>query len=406
MIKKSIVWTMCILMGVWSVSLLVKETQAEDVIKLGVLAPFKTPPGEGLINAAKMAAKEINDSGGIDGKKVELIFANTEYKPALGASGYKKLVLSDKVVMVFGTASSGVSMGVLDQMARYKVPFISTGAASLRLSDKVKENYDKYKYWFRVMHNTDNIANSVADWVVNDLHKIKNIKKVAIMSENALWTQGVIPVCKKRMKDAGIDLVAEELFDLDTKDFKPILTKIKNSGAELVLDFSSHVDGAIYVKQWADLQGPILGGLNASATSSRFWKDTMGKAVSISCLIQGSYRVALTPKTIQWYDNYVKAYEVSPDYTSGYTYDAVYIIKEAIERAKNTKPDDLVKALEKTDYVGAAARWVFEKEHQSKFGPGYRVMGMTQWQKEGERKVIWPQELKTGEFVYPQWYKK
>ena len=379
--------------------------KAEDVIKIGVLAPLKTPPGEGLISAVKMAADEINNAGGIAKKKIELVIANDEYKPEVGVTAYKKLVLSDKVVITLGTASSGVSMAVVDQMARYKVPFISTGAASLRLSENVEKDYNTYKYWFRVMHKTDDQAESMADWVVNYLYKVKKIKKLAIMAENALWTQGIIPDYKKRVTDAGMESVIEELFDLDTKDFKPILTKIINSKAEFVLDLSSHVDGAIYVKQWADMHGPIMGGLNASGTSSRFWKDTMEKAVSHVNLIQGSFRLALTPKTISWYDKYVKEFGVSPDYTSGYTYDAIYIIKEAIERAKSTKPDDLVNALEKTDYVGAAARWVFEKNHNSKFGPGYREMGMTQWFPNGERKVIWPEKAKTGNFIYPPWYK-
>jgi branched-chain amino acid transport system substrate-binding protein len=203
-----------------------------------------------------------------------------------------------------------------------------------------------------------------------------------------------------------MELVIEELFDLDTKDFKPILTKIINSGAEFIFDFSSHVDGAIYVKQWADMHGPIMGGLNASGTSSRFWKDTLEKAVSHVDLIQGGFRLALTPKTIPWFDKYGKEFGVSPDYTSGYTYDAIYIIKEAIERGKSTTPDDLVDALEKTDYTGAAARWVFQKNHNSRFGPGYRVMGTTQWYPDGERRVIWPENLKTGNFISPPWYKK
>ena len=67
---------------------------------------------------------EINSvaGGGIGGKKLELVFANDEYKADVGANAYKKLALSDKVVAVVGTASSGVSMAIVDQMARYKVP--------------------------------------------------------------------------------------------------------------------------------------------------------------------------------------------------------------------------------------------------------------------------------------------
>lgn len=377
--------------------------QAEDTIKIGVIAPYNTPPGEGLLNAARMAEADINAAGGIAGKKLELVFANDEYKADIGVNAYKKLALSDKVVAVLGTASSGVSMAIVDQVARYKVPMISTGAASLQLSDKVEENHDRYKYWFRVMHTTDNIAASVGDFIINYLNKEEGLDKAAILAENAIWAQDVLPLIKDKMSDAGIDVVAEEFFDLDTKDFKPMLTKINNSGAQFILDLSSHVDGAIYVKQWGELRGPPMVGLNASGTSSRFWNDTEQYAVSHVDLIQGSYRAALTPNTIEWYDSYEKQFNVSPDYTSGYTYDALFILKAAIEQAESTKPDDLVDALENTDFTGVAARWVFEDNHNSKFGPGYRVMGMTQWRPDGSREVIWPTDIKTGDYISPPW---
>ncbi len=386
-------------------SALLSGTAVAESVKIGVIAPYNTPPGEGLLNAARMAAEKINAGGGIGGQKLELIFANDEYKADVGANAYKKLVLSDKVVAVVGTASSGVSMAIVDQMARYRVPMISTGAATLQLSEKVAAERERYKYWFRVMHTTDNIARSVGDFVANYLRKEKGFDKVAILAENAVWARGVLPVIKQILTEAGIKVVAEEAFDLDTKDFKPMLAKIAESGAQFILDLSSHVDGAIYVKQWGELRGPPMVGLNASGTSSRFWKDTDGNAVSHVDLIQGSYRAALTPNTIEWYDSYVKQFTVSPDYTSGYTYDALFILKDAIERAKSTKPEDIVGALEKTDFTGVAARWVFEADHNSKFGPGYRVMGMTQWQPDGSRKVIWPADIKTGDYISPPWSK-
>ena len=352
-----------------AVGMAAAPVSAQDSVKIGVIAPFNTPPGEGLLSAARMAAEDINAAGGIGGKPLELVIANDEYKPDIGANAYKKLALSDKVVAVIGTASSGVSLAIVDQMARYKVPMISTGAASLKLSDKVVENYDRYKYWFRVMHTTDNIARSVGDFVVNYLFKVRNFDKAAILSENAVWTNGVLPTIKEVMAEGGVEIVSEERFDLDTKDFKPLLAKVRDSGAQFIVDFSSHVDGAIYVKQWGELQGLPMVGLNSSGTSSRFWKDTDGNAVSHADLIQGSYRAALTPHTIAWYDRYVEKWTVSPDYTSGYTYDALHILKAAIERADSTEPDDLVAALEATDHLGVAARWVFDRDHTRSSGP-------------------------------------
>ncbi|MFA5520365.1 MAG: ABC transporter substrate-binding protein [Castellaniella sp.] len=391
----------CIVAGTTSM-----PAAAQDPVKIGVIAPFNTPAGEGLLNAAKMAAEEINSAGGIGGAPIELVIANDEYKPDVGANAYKRLALSDKVVAVVGTASSGVAMAISDQMVRYKVPMIATGAATTQLSDRVASDYKKYKYLFRVMHTSDDMALALGDWAINFLYKEKQYGKVGLLVEDALWTKGVVDTLKKELDKAGVTVVIEEKFDHETKDFKPSIAKIANTDIDYILDISSQVDGAIYAKQWAEVEGPPMSGVNASGTSSRFWNDAGGKPVSHANLIQGSYRAALTPKTIDWFDRYVETWNVSPDYTSGYTYDTIYILKEAIERANSTKADDLVAALEETDYVGVAARWVFEDNHNGRFGPGYRVMGMFQWREDGSREVIWPPEVKTGEFMLPPWHKQ
>lgn len=390
-------------MSLFIVAALSQAGIAQESIKLGIIAPFDTPPGEGLVNAARMAAEDINSAGGIDGKQIELIVRNDQYEASAGVDAYRRLALNDEVVAVLGTASSGVSMAILDHMARYRVPFISTGAASLQLSERVADQYDRFKYWFRVMHTSDNIADSVADWAINYVNAELGYTKVGILAENALWTDGVLPRIKEQLEEAGIEIVAEELFDVDTRDFRPLLSRINDLGAEFIIDFSSHVDGSIYVRQWGQLEGPVMGGLNASATSSRFWTDTEGGALGHSNLIQGSYRLDMTPKTIEWYDRYEEAFGVSPDYTSGYTYDAIFIVKEAIERGLSTDPEEMVSALEETDYIGVAGRWVFDERHDPLFGAGYRVMGMTQWREDGEREVVWPVDVKTDDYFLLPW---
>lgn len=385
------------------IGLVFNPAASADSIKIGIIAPFDTPPGEGLINAAEMAADEINAGGGIAGRTVELVVRNDSYQASEGVDAYRRLVLSDEVDVVLGTASSGVSMAITDQMARYRVPFISTGAASLDLSAKVADDYERYKYWFRVMHTSDDIALSVGDWAVNFLNGELGYTRGAILAEDALWTDGVIPIIRQLLEEANVEIVVEENFDLETRDFRPILSRIESFGAEFILDFSSHVDGSTYVRQWGQLEGPVMGGLNASGTSSRFWNDTEGGAAGHSDLIQGGYRVALTPNTIDWFDSYIEEYEVSPDYTTGYTYDAMYIVKEAIERAGSTDPNAFVAAMEESDYTGVAGRWVFDEKHDPMFGPGYRVMGMTQWQADGSREVVWPADVKTADFLLMDW---
>jgi branched-chain amino acid transport system substrate-binding protein len=113
--------------------------------------------------------------------------------------------------------------------------------------------------------------------------------------------------------------------------------------------------------------------------------------------------VALTPKTIPFHDRYVAKFNETGGYVSGYTYDALHIYKEAVEKAKTTDSDALVPILEATDYVGVAGRWVFTDLHNGKYGPGYRELIMVQWREDGNREVVWPESVATSEFLLPPW---
>lgn len=200
-------------------------------------------------------------------------------------------------------------------------------------------------------------------------------------------------------------MVYSEFVDTETKGFTPIFTKIMNAKADFIYEISAHVDGAIYIKQWYDLKGPIIGGVSGTGASDRYWKDCGGKAAGETLIAMGSYRVALTPQSIPFFDAYVKEFKESPGYPSGYIYDALHVYKAAVEKAKTTNSAKLVPVLEKTDYVGAVGRWVYTDRHNLKFGVGYRQFPMLQWRKDGSRQVVWPSNLATGPFERPPWQK-
>ncbi|MGE0087449.1 MAG: ABC transporter substrate-binding protein [Desulfococcaceae bacterium] len=240
------------------------------------------------------------------------------------------------------------------------------------------------------------------DWV---LHLVNNrkMKKVALMIESAAWTKPIAETMKKRLKDAGTEIPVFEYFYKEAKDFTPILTKAVDNKSDMIFFISAHVDASAFLTQWADMKGPILTGIVIGY--STLWKDSEGKVLSMS--MQSSLGIlGLTPQEKPFCEKYLKKYNSSPEYTSPNTYDAMYILKAAIERAKSTEPETLTDALEKTDYEGLRGRWVFEKSHHSKYGPGYRQLMIIQWQKDGKMCIVWPENIKTCEFILPPWYEK
>jgi hypothetical protein len=105
---------------------------------------------------------------------------------------------------------------------------------------------------------------------------------------------------------------------------------------------------------------------------------------------------------------YVETLGIGPIYTTPYTYDAMYSLKEALERMDPDDigdPDVLVEELEQTDYEGVLGRWVFQDDHHSHF-EDHRDASLiiVQWLEGGERQVVWPEHLAEGDYVPPPWW--
>ncbi|HET7410472.1 MAG TPA: ABC transporter substrate-binding protein, partial [Paracoccaceae bacterium] len=117
--------------------------------------------------------------------------------------------------------------------------------------------------------------------------------------------------------------------------------------------------------------------------------------------------VPITEKTIPFAENFKERYGNYPSYAGYTTYDEVYIIADAIERAGTTEPDALVEALEKTDYTGTIGQIQFYGKddrftHGIKFGEG-GVQGLLLQYQDGEQVVIWPEDLATGKLKFPDY---
>lgn len=383
-----------------------RDFNKAETIRIGSLGPVQLIPGIGIHNPATMAVEEINAAGGIHGKKLELFIGDTEGKTEKGITALKKLVLKDKVDVLVGTYSSGVALALQPYLPKYKIVFIGTGVASLALTDNVKKNYKQYKYFFRHMINSDIRQQKWATKFLTEfVHGKLGYTKFAILAENAKWTQEYAPALKKDLEDAGLEVVFYELFDVDVKDFSPTFASIKAKGTEWIAPILSHAASLPLVKAWQDNKPAPMGLCDVASMDAKFWEMTGGK-----CLGEVTYnliaRAPLTDRTIPMWDKYVKKFGTNPVYCTGFTYDAVYMLAEVIKQKKSLKSDDIVDGLENLTYKGVLhPETAFEKETHDLMEGRY-VMPVSQWQAGGKRVVIWPDPFKTGDYVFPAWWKK
>ena len=190
--------------------------------------------------------------------------------------------------------------------------------------------------------------------------------------------------------------------------------KAKNGNAQVILIVMDMPESSILLKQWYDMKIPALpfGTIIAAAEQPGFWKATEGKGeyCMASVVNAGNAPSSATPLTMRFVEAYQKKYGLEPEgYGTSSSYTALYVLKDAIERAGSLNPDAVIAALEKTDMVGVYGRIRFNpKTHQviPSVDPNEGAVGtIFQWQA-GKRVVVFPPKIAMGEIKLPPWMKK
>jgi branched-chain amino acid transport system substrate-binding protein len=192
----------------------------------------------------------------------------------------------------------------------------------------------------------------------------------------------------------GLELVGVWRPSATASDVSAELTAIKGAGAQILFKATAGTMGIALGKQWGELQIPaaLIGG-DAVGSVKSYWEATGGYG-KYNSVMAGIGPAKITEKTMPFWNAYVKKFNEFPGYDSS-TYDALYILKAAVERAGTVNSDALVPEMEKTDYQGAYGRIVYyPKDHQFphdvRFGPGYATWIVAQWLGPEKLTVVWP----------------
>jgi len=199
------------------------HAQGEPPIKIGVPLPLTgglAGAGAQLQWGIEYATKEANASGGIFGRKIELVIEDTKGEPNTSATVAAKLGGQDKVDAVVGGFGSTADFALLSAIQRYNLIFVHPGSSSVRL----EENFGKYPWYFHV-YIWDYHRQKAA---VNFFKSVPGLKTVAIAYEDKLYGTDGSKFTQQYAKEAGLDVVMNEPFRAGTPDFSPILNRVKS----------------------------------------------------------------------------------------------------------------------------------------------------------------------------------
>ncbi|WP_391121951.1 ABC transporter substrate-binding protein [Psychrobacillus sp. L3] len=328
------------------------SSKGGDTIKIGAnleLSGAVASYGSSEAEAIDLAVEEINAAGGIDGKKIELIKVDNKSDAAEATSAAIKLTSQDKVTAIIGAATSGNSVAQVQIATDTKTPMISPSGTSTTVT--VGEDGKVNPFTFRAAFIDPFQGTVAANFAANDL-KVKN---VAVYADNASdYAKGLASSFIKDFEAAGGKIVAKESYVAKDTDFRSTLTRIKAANPDFIFIPGYYEEVGLIVKQARELgiTVPLMG---ADGWDSPTIVDLAGAAALNNTYIITAYSSEDPDgKAKAFADSFTKKYGKAPNSFHALGYDAVYLLKDAIERAGSTDGTKIKEAIEATDNLPLA----------------------------------------------------
>jgi branched-chain amino acid transport system substrate-binding protein len=303
-----------------------RQTGAEtNDIPVGVYAATSGSEaafGQATVQGEQLAAEEINNSGGVLGKKIRLVIEDDQGKAEEAASVATKLITHDNVLAILGENSSNQSLAAAPIAQAAKVPMISPSSTNPSVTKKGD-------YIFRVCFTDPYQGKALAMFVRTNLHA----KTAAILRDNKNdYSVGLAEVIRKEFETLGGKIVAEQSYSGGDSDFRPQLTAIKSANPEVLFIPGFYTEVGQIAIQARDLgiTYPMVGG---DGWDSPTVIQIGGKSVD-GCYFSDHYFVGEPRPAVQRFVAEIrKRSGKNPDANSALGYDALYTLTNAIKRA-------------------------------------------------------------------------
>ncbi|NTU70830.1 MAG: ABC transporter substrate-binding protein [Coriobacteriia bacterium] len=335
------------------------SADAADTYKVGAILSLTgtyAALGESEKNALNLEVKRINDAGGINGKKLDVIIEDDGTDEAKAVAAASKLVGQENVIAILGATGTGQSMAIRSEIDRAGIPQVSMAGGTA-----ITANFSPLV--FQTPWSNTIVVPFVLGKVASDGNK-----KIAVLSDSGGYGKDGLAVIKAEAGKAGLEIVSDQTFNAGDTDFSAQLTKVKSSGADALVLWTAGKEGASVVKGARDLgvTQPMYGGSGQAKI-----EFAQGAGEAAEGFIFGTGK-SLTPAN--WgegtpefdvvngfAERYKAAYGQSPDIFAGHAFDALAILEDALKRSNgDTSPAALTASVEGTkDLIGFGGAFTF-----------------------------------------------
>lgn len=384
-------------------------TLAQQTLKIGAPQPMTGPDapfGDKFKKAYSMAVEEINAAGGIQGKKLEVIIEDHQAKNALAATVAEKLITQEKVLILTGGRASGQAVEIASVAQRLKTPYLVDHPSADIITAKGFE-------WVFRNNPTGSIYPQAFNKFITEIPGAMP-KSAAVIYDNTVFGKTIANSAMTFLKSKNVPIVNDEAYPVNNLDFKPVMTKVKANNPDFVLMVAVSTTDAILMTRHAKEIGikarafvGFGGGFGVEDLAKQL--GPLAENVYSSAAWSGNPNDA---KVRAFYEKFNKTYGIYPKEHEVEGYSAIYIIADALKRARLTGQleadrDAIRQALLNTDMTTVFGKVKFGNwngplgdayTNQNIHSPEHSVLA--QW-RGGKLLNVWPKGNAETNYVFP-----
>lgn len=382
---------------------------ADGTLKIGAPQPMTgsdAPFGDKFKKAYSLAVEEINAAGGVNGKKIEVVIEDHQAKNALAATVAEKLIAQEKVLILTGGRASGQAVEIASVAQRLKTPYLVDHPSADIITAKGFE-------WVFRNNPTGSIYPQAFNKFISDVPGAMP-KSAAVIYDNTVFGKTIANSAMTFLKSKNVPIVNDEAYPVNTLDFKPIVTKAKANNPDFVLMVAVSTTDAILLTRHAKeigLKPRAFVGFGGGFGVEDFAKQlgALSENVFSSAAWSGNPN---DPKVKAFYDKFHSRFGIYPKEHEVEGYSAIYIIADAMKRAKLTgnldaDRDAIRQALLQTDMTTVFGKVKFgnwagplgdQYTNQNIYSLEHSVMA--QW-RGGKLLNVWPKDNAETNYIFP-----
>ncbi|MBS4749915.1 ABC transporter substrate-binding protein [Carnobacteriaceae bacterium zg-ZUI78] len=320
----------------------------------GAVAAYGTP----MLDAMNLAVEETNASGGVLGKKIEVVKLDNKSDSTESASVATKLATEEQVVGIVGPATTGDANAQTPVITKAKTPVVLPAATGDNVT--VDHSGKVLDYVYRVAYSDSFQGKALAQFANDTL----NSKKVVLLKDSSSdYAKGLSESFQSAYTG---EVVATESFASKETDFNAVLTKIKDTGLDTLVIAGYYEEAGLIIKQAREMgiTATILGG---DGFASSKLTELAGKENVNKVYYTNHFTTLSTDEKVQKFlKAYKEKYGKEADAFAALAYDAAGVLLKAIEKAGSTDRAKVTEALGQTkDYEGVTGKFSIDDKHNT-----------------------------------------